>query len=100
MEVFDIRAPNKPVALLSGHCPAAVARTQGIYKPIFVSRGRQILVSAGGSHDVTLFDAQDFTKGPTIISRGHLGYETTNLAVCPQSGKVAVAHGKLVSFLN
>ena len=71
MELWDVRSPKKPLGRIIGHFPSGMSTGKCISKPLFLSNGSLLLASGGGSHDVTLFDANNDMK--TIAARGHLG---------------------------
>jgi hypothetical protein len=96
MELHDTRYPQSKPIQLKGHMPLSCTRASNIYQPIFVNQGKRIIASGGGSKNITMFDSMT----GEVLSSGMVGWDSGAFEHSFDGNRIAVSHGKDVSFFD
>ena len=95
MEIYDTRFPKNSSVLLTGHIPKSQTRVSNIYRPVFLSKGKYIAASGGGSKSLTVFES----SSGEVISSGYMGWEAGSMQEF-NGIKLAVSHGMNINFFD
>ncbi len=96
IDLFDIRKPSLPTMSLKGHIPKGVTRCRYVYNPIFVNGGENIVACGANAKALAMFSS----KNGDILSRGHVGYNVSNMEISPCGKTIALTHSGKISFFS